>query len=236
MPFPDEYESGPVAVLDYQPRWAVDFESLARTPRGALGDQARAIDHVGSTAVPGLAAKDCVDIQVLVDDVDEDRQVVLMAAIGFRCRPEPWNHAEISCGQECRKLVFAPPIGARRCNVHLRQVDGPNARFALLFRDYLCADETARQGWGAFKKRLALSVPGLLDCGQIKAPATTFLMTAAERWATETGRHPTPSHTARSRVTQRDTDHQLPTASLPPGLRRIPPDGRPGRALPDQRP
>jgi dephospho-CoA kinase len=192
MPFPDE--SAPVAVLDYQPQWAEDFEQLARTLCGALGDQARAIDHVGSTAVPGLAAKDCVDIQVLVDEIDEDRQVALLATIGFRCRPEPWNRVEISCGQECRKLVFAPPIGARRCNVHLRQVGGPNARFALLFRDYLRADETVRQGWGAFKKRLALSVPDLLDYGQIKAPATAVLMAAAERWAAETGWQPAPGH------------------------------------------
>ncbi|MBA0053787.1 GrpB family protein [Streptomyces sp. AJS327] len=184
-----------VAVLDYQPRWVADFERLAGTLRDALGDQARAIDHVGSTAVPGLAAKDCVDAQVLVDDIEEDRQVALLAAIGFRCRPEPWNRTETSSGQECRKLVFAPPIGARRCNVHLRRLDGPNARFALLFRDYLRADGTARQGWGDFKKRLALSVPDLSDNGQIKAPATTVLMAAAERWATETGWRPAPRRT-----------------------------------------
>ncbi|MGW2190133.1 GrpB family protein [Streptomyces sp. NPDC001667] len=95
MPFPDQ--STLVAVLGYQPQWAVDIERLARTLRGALGDQARAIDHVGSTAVPGLAVKDCVDIQVLVDDIDEDRQVTLLAAIGFRCRPAPWKRAELSC-------------------------------------------------------------------------------------------------------------------------------------------
>ncbi|MGW1025234.1 GrpB family protein [Streptomyces sp. NPDC002577] len=182
-----------MAVLDYQPRWAVDFEHLAEALHRALGDQVRAIDHVGSTAVPGLAAKDCVDSQILVDAIDEDRQAALLAAIGFRCRPEPWNRTEISCGQECRKLVFAPPAGARRCNVHLRQVGGPNARFALLFRDYLRADEAAREAWGAFKKRLALSVPDLLDYGQIKSPATAVLMAAAERWATETGWRPAPS-------------------------------------------
>jgi dephospho-CoA kinase len=114
----------------------------------------------------------------------------LLAEVGFRCRPEPWNRVEISGGQECRKLVFAPPPGWRRCNVHLREEGGPNTRFALLFRDYLRADETARQAWGAFKQRLALSVPDLLGYGQIKAPATEVLMTAAERWATETGWQP----------------------------------------------
>ncbi|MFB7063631.1 GrpB family protein [Streptomyces sp. NPDC056300] len=152
MPFPDE--SVPVAVLDYQSQWAVDFERLARTLGGALGDHARSIDHVGSTSVPGLAAKDCVDIQVCVEAIDESRQVGLLSVIGFRCRPEPWNRVEISGGEECRKLVFAPPAGARRCNVHLREDGGPNVRFALLLRDYLCASEAARRSWGAFKKRL----------------------------------------------------------------------------------
>ncbi|TDD11119.1 GrpB family protein [Nonomuraea diastatica] len=194
MPFPDE--SAAVAVADYQPLWTVDFEQLAGTLQGALGDQARAIDHVGSTAVPGLAAKDCVDIQVLVDAIDENRQTALLAAIGFRCRPEPWNRAEVSGGQECRKLVFAPPVGARRSNIHLREMGGPNVRFALLFRDYLRADEAARLAWGAFKKRLALSVSDLIGYGQIKAPATAVLMMAAERWAAETGWQPAPGHAA----------------------------------------
>jgi GrpB-like predicted nucleotidyltransferase (UPF0157 family) len=198
MPFPDE--STAVAVLDYQPQWAVDFEQLAGRLYGALGDHARAIDHVGSTAVPGLAAKDCVDIQVRVAVIDQVQQVGLLAAIGFRCRPEPWNRAEISGGQECRKLVFAPPAGARGCNVHLREEGSPNARFALLFRDYLRADEAARLAWGAFKKRLALSVPNLLDYGQIKAPVTEVLMMAAERWAAETGWRPASGGIARSRL------------------------------------
>lgn len=73
------------------------------------------------------------------------------------------------------------------CNIHLRPDTGANARFTLLFRDYLRADETTRRAWGAFKQRLALSVPDLLDYGQIKAPATEILMAAAERWAAETG-------------------------------------------------
>ncbi|MFE2378031.1 GrpB family protein [Streptomyces sp. NPDC059398] len=194
MPFPDE--SAPVAVVDYRPQWPLEFAVLADTLRTVLGDRAGAIDHIGSTAVPGLAAKDCVDIQIQVDALDEDRQSEILTAIGFRRRPEPWNRSEISGGQECRKLVFAPPAGARRCNVHVREEGAPNTRFALLFRDFLRADEAARQAWGAFKKRLAVTVPDLSDYGQIKAPATVVLMAAAERWATATGWHPGPGRNA----------------------------------------
>jgi dephospho-CoA kinase len=66
----------------------------------------------------------------------------------------------------------------------------PNARFALLFRDYLRADAAAREAWGAFKRRLAQSAPDLFDYGQIKAPATQVLMIAAERWAADVGWSP----------------------------------------------
>lgn len=174
-------------MVEYRPQWLAEFEPLAGVLRDVLGDLALGVDHVGSTSVPGLPAKDCIDVQVRMRSIDEARDAPLLAAIGFRCRPEPWNRFEVSGGQRCHKLVFAPPIGARSCNVHLREGTGPNARFALLFRDYLRADEDARRAWGAFKQRLALSVPDLSDYGQIKAPATEVLMAAAERWAADTG-------------------------------------------------
>lgn len=185
MPFPDERHQ--VAVVDYRPEWPGEFEQLADRLGAALGALSVGIDHVGSTSVPGLPAKDCIDVQVRMSAIDEARDVPLLAAIGFRCRSEPWNRFEVSSGHRCRKLVFAPPVGARSCNVHLRESAGPNARFALLFRDHLRGDETARHAWGAFKQRLARSVPNLMDYGQIKAPATEVLMAAAERWAADTG-------------------------------------------------
>lgn len=171
-------------MVDYRPEWLGEFERLSEQLHGALEDLPGAIDHVGSTSVPGLSAKDCIDVQVRVRAIDEPRDAAMFAASGFRCRPEPWNRVEVSGGIRCRKLVFAPPIGARPCNVHLREGVGPNARYALLFRDYLRADEPARRAWGAFK--LAVSAADLSDYGQIKVPATDVLMAAAGRWAAAT--------------------------------------------------
>ncbi|RFC69955.1 GrpB family protein [Streptomyces sp. AcE210] len=175
-----------MAVVEHRPQWPLEFQQLAGQLRAAMGTVPLHIDHVGSTSVPGLAAKDCIDVQIRVRSIDEARDIALLSAIGFRCRPEPWNRTEVSGGIPCRKLVFAPPVGARPCNVHLREGSGPNARYALLFRDYLRADEPSRRAWGAFKQRLAASVSDLFDYGQIKAPATEILMAAAERWAVET--------------------------------------------------
>jgi GrpB-like predicted nucleotidyltransferase (UPF0157 family) len=183
VPFPDELLQ--VAVVDYRPSWAAEFCALAAELRAALGDVVIGIDHVGSTSVPGLQAKDCIDVQLRVALIDEQRIVALFGAIGFRCRPEPWNRTEVSAGREYRKLVFAPPAAARSCNVHVREGGGGNARYALLFRDYLRADDGARRAWGLFKQRLAIGVPDLMGYGQIKAPATEILMAAAERWAAD---------------------------------------------------
>jgi GrpB-like predicted nucleotidyltransferase (UPF0157 family) len=185
VPFPDEPTV--VAIVDYRPDWPREFDRIAGQLREVLGHAAITVDHVGSTSVPGLAAKDCIDVQVRVAALDEAWTVSRMGSIGFRCRPEPWNRVEVSWGVASRKLVFAPPPGHRSCNVHVREQGGRGARFALLFRDYLLADETARQAWAAFKKRLAVSVPDLADYGQIKAPATEILIRAAEMWAAETG-------------------------------------------------
>jgi GrpB-like predicted nucleotidyltransferase (UPF0157 family) len=181
VPFSDERR--PVVVVEYRPEWALEFEVLADRLRHALGDVAVGIDHVGSTSVPGLAAKDCIDVQVRVVELDAEVIVGKLAPHGFRCRPEPWNRSEISGGKQYGKLVFAPPAGERAGNVHVREDGGGNARYALLFRDFLRADDHARDAWGAFKRRLAVSVPDLSDYGQIKAPATEVLMAAAERWA-----------------------------------------------------
>jgi dephospho-CoA kinase len=177
----------PVAVIDYRPSWPVEFDVLAAEIGGALGSDVVGIDHVGSTSVPGMAAKDCIDVQVQVMIIDEPRIVGMFDSIGFRCRPEPWNRVETSAGRQHHKLVFAPAVGARSCNVHVREAGGGNARYALLFRDFLRADAGARGAWGAFKQRLAIAVPDLMDYGQIKAPATDVLMAAAERWAADAG-------------------------------------------------
>ena len=53
-------------IIDYQPTWPAEFAAIAATLRHALGDLALRIDHIGSTSVPGLAAKDIIDVQIAV--------------------------------------------------------------------------------------------------------------------------------------------------------------------------
>jgi dephospho-CoA kinase len=110
-----------------------------------------------------------------------------MAGRGYRLRSEEWNHTEVTDGIAHPKLVFAPPAGTRSVNVHVRIAGGRNVRYALLFRDFLRADDAARDAWGAFKTRLGESVTDLHDYGQIKASVQPLLMQRAEGWAARTG-------------------------------------------------
>jgi GrpB-like predicted nucleotidyltransferase (UPF0157 family) len=112
---------------------------------------------------------------------------IALEAGRFRRRPEPWNRQETSYGIAYRKQVFAPAVGARSCNIHVRQQGGQNVRYALLFRDYLHANARAADARGRSKVRLARSVRDLADYGQIKAPAQEILMQSAEVRAREHG-------------------------------------------------
>src|SRR4051812_9571440 len=78
-------KSRPVIVSAYDPRWAAEYTQLARCIRELAGPAALRIDHIGSTAVPGLAAKDVIDIQVTVADLDSaDGLTAPLRAAGFR--------------------------------------------------------------------------------------------------------------------------------------------------------
>jgi len=185
VPFADEPFAHRVEVSAYREEWAAEGASYV----GLLGEavpSAVAVDHIGSTSVPGLPAKDCVDLMVQVAGLDQEI-VRALTERGFRLRPEPWNHDEVTEGISHPKLVFAGPEGGRSVNVHVRIAGGRNVRYALLFRDFLRADPAARDSWGAFKTRLAETVSDLADYGQIKASVQPLLMQRAESWAVETG-------------------------------------------------
>ncbi len=185
MPFPDELQV--VELVEWSPQWAADFERLARELRNELGGVALAIEHIGSTAVPGLAAKDVIDVQVLAEDVSDPRVKEAFARLAYRRRPEPWNQFDVIGREQFLKSVYAPPPDARPANVHVRGEGSGSARYALLFRDFLRADADARAAWAELKSRTAAVVDTLAPYGQIKAAALPLLMHSAEEWAAETG-------------------------------------------------
>jgi GrpB-like predicted nucleotidyltransferase (UPF0157 family) len=191
VPFPDELARG-FAVVAYDCRWPGEFDVLARRIQTALGPMAVRVSHVGSTSVPGLAAKDCIDVQVEVHALDEEAVSGPFGEIGFRLRPEPWNHVEAVPGGQCPKLAFAPPEGERASNIHVLKTGSEGARRKLLFRDFLRAHDSARDSWGDFKQRMAAIAADIYQYGQAKAGPTEILMIAAEYWALHTHWAPEP--------------------------------------------
>jgi GrpB-like predicted nucleotidyltransferase (UPF0157 family) len=195
VPFPDELARD-LAVVAYDRSWPGDFAVLARRIRDALGPVAVRVSHVGSTSVPGLAAKDCIDVQVEVGALEENLITGCFGRIGFRLRPEPWNRAEPAPGGPCPKLVFAPPQGERAGNIHVVEAASEAARRKLLFRDFLRAHDTARDAWSDFKQRLAAMAGDIYQYGQAKAGPMEILLIAAESWAGQTKWAPTNSSVA----------------------------------------
>lgn len=184
MPFADELSPDGVSVLPYQPSWASRAKVLIGELERLVPD-AVSIEHIGSTSIPGMAAKPCIDLMIVVADLEASAAAPNLTAAGFRRRPEPWNNSEPADGRDWPKLVFAPPVGGPNCNVHVR-VDGtPPTRVARLFRDYLIANPDKVVIWSDFKHAIAAAAPDLAGYGQIKAPAWLLLMECANRWATE---------------------------------------------------
>jgi len=124
----------PLAVVDYDPAWPQTYERWRRRVADALGRTATRIEHVGSTAVPGVAAKPIVDIQVSVADLGgEPRYIPPLQAIGLVLRSRDDLH----------RYLRPPADQPREVHVHVCAAGGQWEHDHLLFRDYLRAHPTA---------------------------------------------------------------------------------------------
>ncbi|OAB55827.1 hypothetical protein AY599_24140 [Leptolyngbya valderiana BDU 20041] len=181
----------PITVSAPNPGWLEEGHEWAERAAAALAELALRVDHVGSTAVPGLAAKDVIDIQALVIRFDDAHEVIArMSRAGFRHAAEitgdaPHEDTSPILGEDdWRKLFFREPKGARRVHIHVRRNGGASARNTFLLRDYLREDAAARRDYGAFKLALAEKTKKDREAyQQIKRPFIATALRAAEGWA-----------------------------------------------------
>lgn len=185
-----------ITIVPYNPQWPAEFRRIAQPLREALGPLALRIDHIGSTAVPGLAAKDVIDIQVTVASLDANPLAAALEPLGYLLASEidhdhtPPGH-EDGPPAEWSKRLFRPPTGQRRTNLHVRQVGRANQRFALLCRDYLRADPQACGGYERVKVALARLHPDDVDAYyDVKDPVFDIILAGAEHWAAATNYTP----------------------------------------------
>ena len=180
-------------IVPYKPSWPGEFRALAGELRRALGALALRIDHIGSTAAPGLAGKDIIDIQVTVAELDEAARSAILS-LGYT-QKEGVSHDHTPPGFDGResdweKWYFHPPEGQRPTHLHVRRAGAPNQRYPLLFRDYLRAHPQMAQAYAELKRRLAASLADPSTYPDVKDPAVDLIYLAAEEWATRTNWRP----------------------------------------------
>jgi GrpB-like predicted nucleotidyltransferase (UPF0157 family) len=182
-----------IKIVPYEPSWPGEFLVLGRVLRQALGDLALCIDHIGSTSVPGLAAKDVIDIQVTVSHLKQDVEEALNSLGYTRHEARTQDHApQSSPGQadDWIKWFFKPPAGQRATNLHVRMAGYANQRYALLFRDYLRAHPDTAQAYAELKLRLAEHLADPQMYPEVKDPAVDLIYLAGQDWAEATGWEP----------------------------------------------
>jgi GrpB-like predicted nucleotidyltransferase (UPF0157 family) len=135
-----------IGLTDPDPGWPRRYNDLAGRIRAALGWRVLQLEHVGSTAVPGLAAKPVIDIDLTVADPDREQDYVpVLEPIGFRLTiREPWWHGH-------RALVTDEP----RCNLHVFGFDSPEPIKHRIFRDWLRRNPGDRDRYAAAKRQAA---------------------------------------------------------------------------------
>ncbi|NQV05693.1 GrpB family protein [bacterium] len=181
-----------IEIVPYRAEWPAEFGDVADGIRSLLGTRALRIDHVGSTSVPGLAAKDIIDVQVMLEALDDDPEPVFAAA-GHATFPFRFDRVSdgVDPGQGEKRIV-GERSGERPANIHLRVAGRANQRYALLCRDFLRADHSAAQAYSDLKKAAAAVAGNDQDVYySIKDPAFD-LTGSAERWASVVGWGPGP--------------------------------------------
>jgi GrpB-like predicted nucleotidyltransferase (UPF0157 family) len=192
----EPHESNRPVVVAYDPSWAERGAALVTALKTVADDLVERVEHIGSTAIPAMAAKDVLDIQLTVSDLDGAPRALdePFATLGFERHPYVRDH--VPAGMDDDPARWAKRVWARRghpegdANVHARLPGSPGERVALLFRDWFRAHPDAVPAYSAFKAALADAVPDIGGYSDVKDPVVDLIIAVAERWASATGWQP----------------------------------------------
>ncbi|WP_406046182.1 dephospho-CoA kinase [Micromonospora sp. NBC_00898] len=182
-----------VVLVEPDPSWPEQYARLAARIRHALAPADLRIDHIGSTAVPGLAAKNVIDIQLSVPSLAEADGLLAerLADAGFPRLPgEWWDNPRPAGSGRWEKRLHGSADPGRPVYLHLRVTGSPGWRYALLMRDHLRADPDQRAAYLQLKRELAASAPDSATYGTLKDPWFDEEHLRAEEWAGRTGWRP----------------------------------------------
>jgi GrpB-like predicted nucleotidyltransferase (UPF0157 family) len=167
-------------LVAYDPGWPARFEAARAAILQACPGVVTRVEHIGSTSVPGLEAKDIIDIMPgLARFADGERCIAPLAAIGYEYRGEygiPGRHYWVKDD---------PATGIRLQNVHMYEVGHDDWTAHLPFRDYLRAHDDWRDAYAALKRQLAARYAG--DVEAYAEAKTQFVKEVVALHAAETG-------------------------------------------------
>jgi GrpB-like predicted nucleotidyltransferase (UPF0157 family) len=137
----------PVIIVPYDATWPTSFDEIRRQVEEALGDLILAVEHIGSTAIPGLAAKPIIDAIAVLRDVDGQAAAIgLLEQIGYI------HEGDLGiAGRE----AFHSPSGLPKHHLYLCEPANQSLRDQVAFRDYLVAHPKAASEYDALKRKLA---------------------------------------------------------------------------------
>lgn len=171
---------GPLDLVDYDQGWPAKFAYYRDELADALGPVALRIEHIGSTAVPGLAAKNVIDILVVVAD-EHDRE-------GYRAAVESTGMALAHRDPAASWSFYRPAAPPRTRHVHVTSRGSSHERVQLLFVDFLRNHDLAADAYAQVKRRLAIRFAD--DRERYTRAKTEFIfdmLDRAEQWADQTG-------------------------------------------------
>lgn len=143
-------EKAPIVIVEYDPQWPILFEQEKKAIWAAIGQFVRGIEHMGSTAVPGLPAKPLIDICVGLQDIDDAMKCIEpLKALGYEYVPE--YEKVLPDRRYFRKGL----PGKRTHHLHMWRINSAGWNRHLLFRDTLRAQPQLAQDYLALKERLA---------------------------------------------------------------------------------
>jgi GrpB-like predicted nucleotidyltransferase (UPF0157 family) len=161
-----------IVIVDYDVEWPASFGVERDRICSALGSRAVRVDHVGSTSVPGLAAKPILDIDLSVLDVeDEDAYLPDLIDAGYELRVRQPGH----------RMVRTPALDV---HVHICASGSDWERRHLLFRDWLRRNDADRSAYAALKRDLAAKEwPDMNAYADAKGELVAEITARAESWA-----------------------------------------------------
>ncbi|GAA3869791.1 dephospho-CoA kinase [Saccharothrix violaceirubra] len=188
--------SGPPKVVEYDGTWPAQAARIAARISFAAGG--RHVEHIGSTAVPGLAAKDVLDLQLGVTSLAEaDDLAPALAAAGFPALGPGFDSVRYPDDDPTawHKRSHAGADPKRRVALHVRVEGGPAWTWALRFRDWLRGDESARTEYAQVKRDLSTAHSGDPDGVAYRSAKEPWLAAATARADAFHARRPRESST-----------------------------------------